>query len=129
MSSIAASQLDILAPLATPLPEAPGDQFFTDDQWTTLMAIMDTVIPSIRRETAAKREFSQLTLSDVEYNAAIDHLKKNVVNAPDGESFDDYLEERPSDNAGFQDLLKRSLIHYTRDDARKGLAFILSALK
>jgi hypothetical protein len=118
-----------LAPLIAPLPDGPSDQFFNDEQWTTLMAIMDTVIPSVRRDSRTGNKKSQLTVLDVEYNAAIDHLKKNVVNAPDSTSLDEYLDEKPSENPAFQDVLKRVLVQYTKDDAKKGLAFILSALK
>lgn len=118
-----------MAPLETPLPDAPAEQFFTDDQWTTLMAIMDAIIPSIGRQAAAGSNPSQLTVSDVDYNMAAEDLKKNVTDAPQGDSLERYLEEKPSDNPKFHELLQRSLIHYSPEDARKGLAFILSALK
>ena len=121
--------MDILAPLATALPEGPAGEPFTAAQWTTLMAIMDAVIPSIRRETTTTDKISQLTISDVEYNTAVHHLQKTVVNAPDSESLDEYLNERPSENPRFQDLLMRTLVFYARDDARKGLSFVLSTLK
>lgn len=129
MTGVSSSQMDALAPLPVPLPEGPSEKYFTDEQWTTLMAIMDTVIPSVRRESASGNKTSQLTVPDVEYNAAVDHLKETVVNAPESESLDEYLDEKPSDNPAFHGLLRRTLIQYTRDDARKGLAFILSALK
>jgi len=129
MAGLSASQADILAPLAVGLPEGPVEPYFTPEQWTTLLAILDTVVPSIRRETTTNKKNSQLTVSDVEYNAAVDHLRSNLVNPPDSESLDEYLDERPSDNPHFQSLLKRYLINYAPDDARSGLAFILSTLK
>jgi hypothetical protein len=129
MNGINASDVDILAPLAVALPDPPNEQFFTDEQWRTLMAIMDTVIPSIRRESMSGHEVDKLTVRDVEFTAAMDHLKKNVVDAPDSEALQEYLAERPSDNAAFQDMLRRSLVQYSPEDARKGLAFVLSTLK
>jgi len=129
MAGLSASQADILAPLAVGLPDGPVDSYFNPEQWATLLAILDTVIPSIRRESTTEKKKSQLTVSDVEYNAAVDHLKINLVNSPDSESLDEYLDENCSDNPQFQSLLKRYLIHYARDDARSGLAFILSTLK
>lgn len=129
MASVSSNQIGALAPLATPLPDAPADQFFTDAQWITLMAIMDTVIPSVHRESVASNRPSQLAVADEEYNAAVRDLKNSVVDAPQGEALDTYLQEKPSDNPQFHELLKRTLIHYSKDDARKGLAFILSALK
>ena len=129
MSSFSSDQVGMLAPLSTPLPEPPGDEAFTPEQWTTLLAIMDTVIPSIRRETALDKKNSTLTVSDIQYNKVVDHLKKSMVNAPTSNLLDEYFDERPSESARFQDLLRRTLVHYSRDDARKGLAFVLSALK
>ena len=118
-----------VVPLATPLPDGPNEEPFTAAQWTTLMAIMDTVIPSIRRDTTTNRTISQLAIADVEYNAAAGHIRKTVVNAPDSESLDEYLNEKASDNPRFQAVLKRTLGHYTPEESRKGLAFVLSALE
>ena len=126
---MAASQVAVLAPLVAPLPDGPSDQFFTDEQWTTLMAIMDAVIPSVRRESRTGNKKFQLTVSDVEYNSAIDHLKKSLVNCPASDTLDEYLDENVSGIPAFQETLKRALVYYTKDDAKRGLALILSALK
>ncbi|TVY14389.1 Long-chain-alcohol oxidase FAO2 [Lachnellula arida] len=115
-------------PLVTPLPDGPNDEPLTAGQWTTIMAIMDTVIPSIRRDTTTSPTISQLSIADVEYNAAAGHIQKTIVNAPDSESWDQYLNEKASDIPRFQALLKRTLAHYTPEDSRKGLALVLSAL-
>jgi hypothetical protein len=122
-------QMELLAPLANPLPDLPPGDPFTGEQWKILMAIMDTIIPSIRREATTNNKVDQLTVSDVQYNTAVDHLKNTVVNPPTGEYLDEYLDERPSANPGFQSLLKRYLGQYAPDDAKKGLSFILSTLK
>lgn len=122
-------QMELLAPLANPLPDlAPGDPF-TEEQWTILMAIMDTIIPSIRKESNTSNKIEQLTVSDVQYDTAVDHLKSTVVEPPTSEALDEYLDERPSANPRFQSLLKRYLGQYAPEDAKKGLSFVLSALK
>jgi hypothetical protein len=125
-------QMEILAPLATPLPEPPAGEAFTSDQWQILMSIMDTIIPSIQRASFGSDGLSNLTIPDEKYNAIVVQLKKATAAVPgahDGESLEKFLDEKPSDNPDFQDLLKRSLVHFAREDARKGLAFILSTLK
>jgi 3-methyladenine DNA glycosylase AlkD len=122
-------QIEALAPLAAPLPDPPVGEAFTPEQWTILLAIMDAVIPSVRRETDAGDKISQYTITDVEYNKTVDHLKRTVVDTPDSQSLEEYFLERPSENPRFQDLLKRTLVVYSREDVRKGLAFVLSALK
>jgi hypothetical protein len=118
-----------MAPLAMPLPELPVDGGFTEDQWLTLMSIMDTIAPSIRRESKSTRVTSELIIPDVKYTAAVDRLKKTSASAPDMEVLNEYLAEKPSRNPVFQNLLKHSLLVYTPADAKKGLSFILSALK
>ena len=126
---MATQQTNLLAPLAAPLPDPPAGEPFTSDQWLILMALMDTVIPSIRRESTVKDDLKQLALPDVQYNANVDRLRATLKIAPDSQSLDEYFYEKASDNPEFEDLLKRSLVHYTPEDVRKGLAFILSALK
>jgi hypothetical protein len=125
-------QMEILAPLATPLPEAAAGEPFTTDQWQILMSIMDTIIPSIRRESLASNRLSHFIIPDEKYNATVLRLKKATAagpDAPDEEILKNYLDEKPSDSHDFQDLLKRCFVHFVREDARKGLAFILSTLE
>lgn len=93
------------------------------------MAIMDTVIPSIRRETVSAGRKDQLVISEIEYTTTVNQIEKTVANPPDSESLDAYFDERPSDIPLFQDLLKRTLSFYVCDDVRKGLGFVLSTLK
>ncbi|KAF8848869.1 putative long-chain-alcohol oxidase FAO2 [Acephala macrosclerotiorum] len=119
--------METLAPLAAALPEPPAEGPYTEDNWRTLLAIMDTVIPSIRRETTATDKSTQLTISDIEYNKTVNYFKNNT-NAPDSKSLDEYFDERPSANPKFQELLKRTFVFNVREDARKGLGFILAAL-
>jgi hypothetical protein len=122
-------QMELLAPLASPLPDLPPGDPFNEEQWAILMAIMDTVVPSIRKEKTPSDKIQQLTVSDAQYNTAVDHLKKTVCNPPTSQDLDEYLDERPSANPRFQSLLKRSLGQYAPEEAKKGLSFILTALK
>jgi hypothetical protein len=124
-----ASKMEGLAPLVAALPEQPSELPFTEANWTTLLAIMDTVIPSIRRETQATDKSTQLSISDVQYNTTVTYLKNTITNPPDSESLDEYLDEKPSDNPRFRELLQRTFMSYVKDDAKKGLGFILATLK
>ena len=119
----------VVTPLAKALPDSEPGKYFTDAQWSTLMAIMDTVIPSVHREAMTSYQITQLTISSEKYAKAVEDLKANVVDPPSIELLDSYLGERPSENPKFQEILTRSLLEYSRDDARKGLAILLSALK
>jgi len=123
-----------LAPPGVPLPPSPTGDSFTQAQWDILMSIMDAIIPRIVRQSKAgslrgkERLNTHIVPEDV-YQIAIAHMRENVVDPPDEETLDAYLAERPSDNAEFQDLLLRQLVHYSREDQRSGLRFILSALR
>lgn len=127
--SIIGSTQPVLVPLVSPLPDPPAEGVFSPEQWTTLMAMMDAVVPSIKRGPKARSTRSQQTITDAEYNKLLEHLNKTVVGAPDSNALDVYLAERPSDSPRFQALLKRSLVAFSRDDIRKNLLFVLSALK
>ena len=126
---MATQQISLVAPLAAPLPDPPVGGAFTSDQWLILISLMDTVIPSIRRESMVNDNQKQLALPDVQYNANIDRLTATMKIVPDSKGLVEYFNEKASDNPEFETLLKRSLVHYAPEDARKGLAFILSALK
>ncbi len=114
----------------TPFPALPPDEPLTAAQWDMLMAVMDTIIPAVQREeVSASLSSSTFVISNAEYTAAVNHLQTTLSNPPTKNELDEYLKEKPSESAEFKDLLKRQLVSYTREDRRKGLAFILSALK
>ncbi|KAL5326810.1 hypothetical protein ACEPPN_004499 [Leptodophora sp. 'Broadleaf-Isolate-01'] len=121
--------IEVVGHLPTLLPDGPEESPFTEANWITLLAIMDTVIPSIARgKSTSSIELNQRTISEEEYQTTAAHLKETVVDPPNAKDLDEFLAERASDIPGFQQLLKRSLVFYAPQDARKGLGFILSAL-
>ena len=116
---------EVVGHLPTLLPDGPEESPFTEANWNTLLAIMDTVIPSISREKKTSNS-NQRPISETEYQATVDQL---VVDPPNEKDLNDYFNERASDIPAFHELLKRMLAHYTPEDSRKGLGFILSSLK
>jgi hypothetical protein len=92
---------------------------------------MDTVIPSVHRESQSSGpvDLNRQAISDSRYIEAVEHLKQTVARPPETAILDEFLGEKPSDSPEFLDMLKRTLIHYTREDARRGLGLVLSALK
>lgn len=120
--------IDIIAPIVTPLPDPPEGQYFTDLQWSTLMAIMDTVIPSIHKASITNDPSSQLSVPDEQYNDAVTYVRTTISSPPSDEALEAYLNEKPSDIPAFQDILLRTLTTYAREDARKALSFILTTL-
>jgi hypothetical protein len=126
---MASSATELIVPVATPLPDVPPGDPFTKANWDLLMAIMDTVIPSIQRESASSKELNRRALPDLEYNAAVDRIKKAATNAPSSDLLDIYLNENPSSIPRFRELLRMLFMHLVPAEGRKKMAFILGALK
>ena len=124
MTSLA---LEVIAPLESPLPPLPRGEFLTDSQWKTLMAIADTMIPSISDSSQPSQ--SSLSLSSTEYATAVESLKARTSSTGKADLVRAYLEESPSKLPGFKQFLHRIIGEYMREDARKGLRISLSALE
>lgn len=121
----------MMMPLASPIPEPPEGEYFTEDQWRILLSIMDAIVPSIHSDSTAHPhdELSQLAIPDAKWGAAVNHLNATLVDPPDTDTLGVYFAEKPSDNPDFKDLLERTLVFYVREDARNGLIFVINALK
>lgn len=129
LSAVISHKPRALGPLAVALPDPPAGEAFTKGQWSSLLAIMDTVVPSFRRDTVATDKINQHAISDAEYTKTLEHLQANVSQALGTAALDEYLEERPSNNPGFCELLLRTLVVFASETARKSLSLVLSALK
>lgn len=121
------TQLNLIAPLDTPLPPPPDGQVLSEPQWTTLMAIADTVIPSIKVSSTLSNR--SLCIAPAEYASAHETITQRLPAQTDSDLTQRYLEESASSLPGFKEVLQRTLGDYTREDARKGIRVILSALK
>lgn len=102
---------------------------FTEANWQMLMAIMDTVIPSIQKESVSAKGLNDRTVSDREYDGAIAQIKEEVVGVSDDQLLEVYFNEKASSIPQFQELLRETVSKHVREDAKKGLAFVMSALK
>ena len=121
------TELNLLAPLDSPLPPPPEGEVLTASQWTTLMAIADTIIPSI--VVSSTPSLNKLSVPASEYTTAISQLKKTIPADADADAPHKYLQENASSTPGFQETLHRQLAQYVRQDALKGIRVILSALE
>ena len=135
-----AAQLDTYAPLASPLPTPPEGEVFTDDQWETLLAIAGAFIPSLTKIQNRDSMLTQYNLPEDVYSEAEATLLSAIPKDADfsGEKADDsdpkyrifeYLEEEACYLPGFKETLHRVFGHYVPEEGRKGIAFILTALK
>jgi len=121
------TQLNLLAPLSTPLPPPPAGEVLAASQWTTLLAIADTIIPSI--EVSSTHSKQALCIQASEYSSAVEEIKSGVQSETKGDVAQAYLREKASAVVGFRELLRRTLGDYLREDARKGIRVVLSTLE
>lgn len=113
--------------LDTPLPPAPKGEVLSRSQWVTLLAITDTIIPSIGVSSNLPNESLAIQASD--YTKAVEGIKGRVTTAEEPGLPAQYLRENATSTPGFKELLRRTLGCYVREDARKAIRVILSALK
>lgn len=131
-----AGQLDKFAPLANPLPPPPDGEVFTEDQWATLLALADTYIQSITDASADENSLTHHGIPEEQYNKARDIGLVSIPNDAPFSSKDEaeksvrgFFAESASSLPGFKETLKRVFGHYVHEEGRKGITFILTALK
>ena len=91
------------------------------------MAIADAVIPSIGVSSTLSNR--SLCLPPSEYAAAIETITQRLPAHTDLDLAQRFLSENASSVPGFRELVQRILGEYMREDARKGIRVILSALE
>ena len=74
---------------------------------------------------------THLRIEASEYTVAVEKLKESIPSDVDTDADIPrlYLNENASSIPAFKELVHRTLGDYVRDDARKGIALILSALE
>ena len=120
-------QLNLIAPLASPLPPPPEGEVLTEAQWTTLMAIGDAIIPSIGPSNSTLP--NTLALEATEYSSAMSKIESTLPENASRDIAHRYLAESASSIPGLKELIHRTLSDYVRTDARKGISVVLSALE
>ncbi|RSL47801.1 hypothetical protein CEP54_013229 [Fusarium duplospermum] len=100
------------SPRSVGLPKAPKSDPLPEAQWHTLMAVMDTVVSSCK-----KNEPHDLDAGS----------KNNPLTLSDTSTFDAFLAEKPSEILLFQDILKRMLAGFP-DDKLATLCSVLSLI-
>lgn len=115
-------------PLDAPLFPIPDDPVFTAPQWQTLLALCDVVIPSLTTASTGKTPH-QKTVSAAQYDAAIASLTAQIKSPDAGEVARQYLAENASSLPAFKESFRRAFALNVPQEAKNGLALILTALK
>lgn len=117
----------------TPLPPLPESDCLGQAQWTTLLALLDTFVPSIVNQDVKagkdSKDDGRLHVSSDEYVATTQSIITNLPNGCLPENVTSYLEEKASNIPAMRDTFRRILNLYIPSEARRGLALALTALK
>ena len=117
----------------SPLGDLPKDDPLTKDQWRTLLAIADTVVPAIIESTKPSTPFKAIAVESKRYAgivATIDKYARESEHVNKTENLtQEYLAERPSKIPGFRDALYRFLALNTPPDQVRMIGIILNLLK
>lgn len=118
-----------VTPKASPLPPGPDTDPLTPSQWRILLAFADAVIPTILPEATADPQ-KELGVPANSYSQALTTLESTWLRGaedPQGIARQ-YLEERPSQNPAFRDIIYRYIGTHVPADLRAQLTMGLNLL-
>lgn len=119
-------------PVTSPLPPPPEEDVFTPVQWAVLLAIGDTIIPSIHPSDGSTDPSTQLSIPTAEFNATKAILQDGLDDSHSEESahlINTYLDENVSSIPQAKDCIKSLFSRHIHNEGRKGLSFVLTALR
>lgn len=108
------------------LPPAPPYQVLSANEWKTLAAIVDTVIPSIIPEENAHSP-AVLAINNTSYTNVTQLVCND--NGSNSTLAVDYLSESATSCPDFQGSINRLLANYMDSEQKKSILLILKALK
>jgi hypothetical protein len=116
-----------LSPLAPP----PSKDPLTRDQWRTLLAFADTVVPSIVPKSQLSNSKMELPLDQTDYAFAMNKVEQSARGAitKDPGLARKYMLQKASDVQAFKDSLYRLLSLYVPDDLKQQMTLGLNLLK
>jgi hypothetical protein len=120
--------VSIYTPLEVPLPPAPATSYFTEQQWKTLYALADAIIPSIRT-VSTYRGSNDTVVSQAQWNIAVSKLTATIPSPEAVKIAAQYLEEDASSNLAFRACIERIFGDFVHDEGRSSFGLILNALK
>src|ERR1700759_3984282 len=115
-------------PKPSPIADLPTTDPLNKDQWRTILAFADTIVPCIQPIGSARKGID-LALPESEYNATLNKIEQYASLSGNPDLAKQYLSERPSDSQAFKDNLYRLLALYCPDDLRQQLTLSLTLLK
>ncbi|OAG03790.1 long chain fatty alcohol oxidase [Paraphaeosphaeria sporulosa] len=116
-----------VSPKASTLPPIPAGDPLTPPQWKTLLAIAETIIPTVKPASIA-RSRTEIAVTDNEYSAHISKLR-GLTPEPNGdEAAKALLDDNPASDPVFREELRRVIALTLPQSNKKDLSMILNIL-
>lgn len=104
----------------------PDTTFMTNQEWTTLFAIIDALLPAVVPQSKLSDPMKQLAVPDNEFNAIIDETLAGLIDPPPRAKLVEYLAFRAVDETAFRTECQHSIAAAA---LRMQMAKFLSLLK
>jgi hypothetical protein len=118
---------------SSPLPSLSKEDPLTKDQWRTLLAIADTIVPAIVENKKDTPAFKAKAVEAVQYASIVSGLEKQAAESQHIDKTEDvvkqYLAERPSKLPGFKEAIWRFLTTSVPPDQLKIMQIALNLLQ
>ncbi|KAK3939899.1 hypothetical protein QBC46DRAFT_449951 [Diplogelasinospora grovesii] len=109
------------------LPPPPASDFFSETQWTVLMALLDAVVPSITTASIAQDEKTKTRIREERFDDVVKYARKTMADPPSADNLRAFLEDRPCSDPAFIYKVRRTL-GTASESSRKQLGAALTAL-
>jgi hypothetical protein len=112
----------------SPLAPLPAEDPLTKDQWKTLLAFADTVVPSIVPASQCSNKKLELAISEGDYAVALNKIE-SYTKGKDSTLARKYILQKASDIPMFRENLYRLLALYVPADLKVQMTLGLNLLK
>jgi hypothetical protein len=112
---------------ASPLPPTAKGDPLTKDQWRTLLALADAMVPCVQPAGAAGPKDLEVPASV--YSTSLANIEKFALASDEVGLAKSYLSERPSEIPEFVESLHRLLSFYVPTDLKQQMTLGLNLLK
>lgn len=119
------AQVTVKAAPVAPIPDDP----LTKEQWRTLMAVADTVIPTVTEKSVNGASHNEFAVASETYRDAVADVNTHALRSTNKQLTAQYLGERPSELPGFRENMQRHLMLFTPQQMRQLMQFVLNMLK
>ncbi|KAI0105881.1 long-chain fatty alcohol dehydrogenase [Daldinia grandis] len=104
-----------------------ADSVFTEYQWQALLALVDSVVPSVVVGEPKATNGNRIAITQDEFDGFYQKVQQKMKNPPTVEEFREYLSARPVDNPKFISALKGTIANLPPTPVKQ-LSFILNAI-